>query len=145
MTALEDLGALEATRVTCRSSFYRTEPQGYAEQPDFINAVCTLETRLSAAALIARMLEIEVASGRTREAVRNGPRPLDLDLLVFGAEVIDENGLKVPHPRIAERRFVLEPLAEIAPELHIPGQGAVKRLLQDCPPQRVEKVVAPGQ
>ena len=103
------------------SSIRETEPWGYADQPKFLNAVAEVETDLTARELLDRLLEIERELGRTREGPRWGPRTIDLDLLLFGDEVIDEPGLTVPHPRLAEREFVLEPLLELDPGLSIPG------------------------
>lgn len=138
--AIKEMDAIEATRVVLRSSYYRTAPVGFVDQPDFINAVCGLVTGLAATVLLTRLLQIEASHGRTRGPLRNGPRSLDLDLLLYGDECIDEPGLTVPHPRIAERRFVLEPLAEIAPGLHISGQGQIMSLLARCPSQTVVRL-----
>ena len=110
-----------------QSGFYRTPAWGRTDQPDFINAVVELRTRTAPRALLELLLEIEQRFGRVRNAAdRWGPRALDLDLLVYGDEVIDEPGLSVPHPHLHERAFVLVPLAEIAPTLVIPGRGDVK-------------------
>ena len=104
-------------RVVVRSSLYSTEPVGYSEQPRFVNAVVALETELSPRALLDALMRIEKEFGRDRvNAVPNGPRTLDLDILLFDDCVLDEPGLRVPHPRLAERAFVLAPLNEIAPE-----------------------------
>ena len=111
------------------STSIETEPWGYADQPRFLNAVAELETDEGPCALLERLLEVERALGRTREGPRYGPRVIDLDLLLYGDEVVDEPGLTVPHPHLHERRFALEPLAELAPELEIPGRGAVQALL----------------
>jgi len=111
------------------SRLYRSPAWGRTDQPDFINAVALIETRLSARALLDRLLAIERNFGRTRvEGERWGPRTLDLDLLLHGAAVIDEPGLRVPHPHLHERAFVLLPLAEIAPEARIPGIGVARDL-----------------
>jgi 2-amino-4-hydroxy-6-hydroxymethyldihydropteridine diphosphokinase len=108
---LESLG-----RVTRRSSLYTTEPVGFAEQPRFVNAAVELETDLSPQNLLNGLLKIELEFGRNRTAgFANGPRTLDLDILLFGDLKISEPGLQIPHPRMAERRFVLAPLSEIAP------------------------------
>ncbi len=102
-------------RVVCRSSLYSTEPVGFVDQPRFVNAVVALETELSPRALLEGLLSIELEFGRDRSAgIHNGPRTLDLDILLFGDRVIDEPGLQVPHPRMRERAFVLVPLNEIA-------------------------------
>jgi 2-amino-4-hydroxy-6-hydroxymethyldihydropteridine diphosphokinase len=116
---LESLG-----RLTARSSLYSTEPVGCAEQPWFVNAVVALETALEAHELLESLLAIEREFGRERSAgLVNGPRTLDLDILLFGGLEICEPGLAVPHPRLAERAFVLVPLHEIAPEAVVPGSG----------------------
>lgn len=112
------------------STISETEPWGYADQPRFLNAVAEVETELRARELLASLLAVERALGREREAgPRWGPRTIDVDLLLYGEQTIDEPGLTVPHPRLHERRFVLEPLAELAPALEVPGLGAVQALL----------------
>lgn len=122
------LASLPKTRLTARSRLYRTPPWGGIEQPDFINAVALLETALAPRTLLDALLAVEAAAGRVR-GVRNGPRILDLDLLTYGLGVVDEPGLVVPHPRLHERAFVLLPLADLAPDLEVPGQGRVRDLL----------------
>jgi 2-amino-4-hydroxy-6-hydroxymethyldihydropteridine diphosphokinase len=112
------------------SELRETEPVGPIEQPSFLNGAVELETTLSARGLLDLLLDAERALGRIR-GERWGPRVVDLDLLVFGDEAIDEPGLEVPHPRLAERTFALEPLAELAPELVIPGRGRVSDLLAE--------------
>ena len=124
-SALDDLGALPQTRLVARSSLYRSAPFGGIEQPEFVNAAAAVMTRLSARELLDELNEIERKRGRDRGGQRWGPRVIDLDLLVFSGQVIDEPGLTVPHPGIAERNFVLLPLREIAPNLSIPGLGRV--------------------
>ena len=111
------------------SSIRETEPWGYADQPWFLNAVAELETALEPRALLDRLLAVERELGRDRSGPRWGPRTIDLDLLLYGDRVVDEPGLAVPHPRLRERAFVLEPLAELAPSLEIPGNGTVQALL----------------
>jgi 2-amino-4-hydroxy-6-hydroxymethyldihydropteridine diphosphokinase len=101
------------------------------DQPPFLNAVAELETRLGACELLGRLLEVERRLGRVRGAQRWGPRTIDLDLLLYGCETIDEPGLIVPHPRLHERRFVLVPLLELAPDLTVPGRGRVSALLAE--------------
>jgi 2-amino-4-hydroxy-6-hydroxymethyldihydropteridine diphosphokinase len=116
--------------VVAVSSLIDTEPVGYTAQPRFLNGVAALETELSARELLELLLEVERRFGRSRENVPlQGPRTLDLDLLVYGTAEIEEPGLRVPHPRLHERGFVLEPLAEVAPGLHVPGRGRVEALL----------------
>jgi 2-amino-4-hydroxy-6-hydroxymethyldihydropteridine diphosphokinase len=128
--AVKRLRALPDTEVLAVSSFRDTEPVGNTDQPRFLNAAAELETNVSARALLGSLLELERAFGRDRaSAPAMGPRTLDLDLLLYGDQTIDEPLLTVPHPRLHERRFVLEPLAELDPDLEIPGQGAVQTLL----------------
>lgn len=134
------LARLEQTRVEACSSFYRTAPVGRREQPDFINAVCRVRTGQAPAMLMRNLLEIERAHGRVREGDKGGPRTLDLDLLLYGNQTIHTAELTVPHPRLHERGFVLYPLQEIAPDLVIPGRGAVHELLAACAGQRVERL-----
>lgn len=114
--------------VVAVSALRETDPVGVVDQPRFLNGAVALETRLSARELLDTLLGIERSLGREREE-RWGPRTIDLDLLLYGGLELDEPGLTLPHPRLHERRFVLEPLAEIAPELEIPGRGRVKDLL----------------
>ena len=123
--ALELLG----DDVVAVSSFRETDPVGYLDQPRFLNAAAALETGLEPRPLLERLLEIELGLGRTRDGPRFGPRTIDLDLLLYGDRVIAEPGLVVPHPRLAERRFALEPLAELDPDLVVPGLGRVADLL----------------
>ena len=115
-----------ATRL---SSIIETEPWGYEEQPRFLNAVAEVETALTARELLEALLAVERRLGRERTGERWGPRTIDLDLLLYGEERIDEPGLVVPHPRIHERLFVLEPLAELDPSVKIPGKGTVSDVL----------------
>lgn len=111
------------------STIRETEPWGLAEQPRFLNAVAELDTGLSARALLELLLDVERRLGRERTGPQWGPRTIDLDLLLYGDEQIDEDGLTVPHPRLHERRFVVEPLAELDPSLKIPGIGTVQATL----------------
>ncbi len=120
--------AAEAIGARRLSTIRETEPWGVKDQPFFMNAVAELETDEGPRALLERLLEVEVALGRVRD-VRWGPRTIDLDLLLYGAEEVDEPGLEVPHPHLHERLFVLEPLAELAPALIVPGSGEVSALL----------------
>jgi 2-amino-4-hydroxy-6-hydroxymethyldihydropteridine diphosphokinase len=117
-------------RVAGVSSFRETDPVGYVDQPRFLNGAVALETGLGARELLDRLLAIERALGRERTGPRFGPRAIDLDLLLYGAETIDEPGLTVPHPRLAERRFVLEPLAELDPDLALPDGRRIAELLR---------------
>lgn len=137
--ALDELGRLPRSRLVARSSLYRTAPVGHEAQPDFVNAVAALDTALNAQELLDELQSLEAAHQRAR-SFPNAPRTLDLDLLLFGAEHIAQPGLVVPHPRMHERAFVLEPLAEIAPEAEIPGRGRARELLEGCRDQKVEKM-----
>lgn len=127
--ALEVLSRLPQTRLLAQSRFYRTPPWGVVDQPPFLNAVAELDTTLHPHALLDALLQIEQAAGRVRTAERWGPRTLDLDLLHVDGVILHDTRLTLPHPRIAERAFVLLPLAEIAPALDLPGQGNVASLL----------------
>jgi 2-amino-4-hydroxy-6-hydroxymethyldihydropteridine diphosphokinase len=122
------LAVLPRTTLLARSRLYRTRPWGMAEQPDFVNAAAMLETALPPRALLDALLAIEVRAGRVR-GVPNGPRTLDLDLLLYGDRVLRDPDLVIPHPRLHERAFVLLPLADLAPNLEVPGQGRVADLL----------------
>ena len=128
--AVGRLRHLPESEVLRMSTLQNTDPVGNIDQPRFLNGVVELETALSARRLLGRLLELERAFGRDRAAVpAQGPRTLDLDLLLYGHEVIDEPGLEIPHPRLHERRFVLEPLTELDPALEVPGKGSVQSLL----------------
>lgn len=127
--AIERLHAVPGLAVAARSRYYRTAPWGIVDQPDFINAAIAVSTTLAPLPLLEVLLATERAFGRVREGERWGPRTLDLDLLAYGDRVIDDERLSVPHPRIAERAFVLLPLADIAAETVLPGLGRVDRLL----------------
>jgi len=111
------------------SSLFETEPWGYENQPSFLNAVAEVETALTARQLLDHLLDVERRLGRERIGPRWGPRTIDLDLLLFGDEQIDEPGLVVPHPHLLERRFVLEPLAQLVPTRILPGNGTVQEAL----------------
>jgi 2-amino-4-hydroxy-6-hydroxymethyldihydropteridine diphosphokinase len=124
---LRDEPGIEVVAV---SGLLETEPWGYADQPRFVNAVCAVQTELAPRALLDLLLGLERRLGRVRgDGPRFGPRTIDLDLLLCDDLVVDEPGLTLPHPRMHERRFVLAPLAEIAPELEVPGRGRVVDLL----------------
>ncbi|MDN5781435.1 MAG: 2-amino-4-hydroxy-6-hydroxymethyldihydropteridine diphosphokinase [Luteimonas sp.] len=129
--AFSALDGLPDTQLVRASRLYRTPAWGRVEQPDFVNAVVKLETRLEARELLDALLEVERQFGRERHdgETRWGPRTLDLDLLLFGEDVIDEPGLRVPHPHLHERAFALVPLAGIAPDAPIPGHGTVRSAL----------------
>lgn len=135
----EELGRLPGTRLLAHSSLYRTAPMGKSDQPDFINAVAVLDTELTPSDLLRHLLAIEARHARVR-VERNGPRTLDLDLLLLGHQVIHGPGLEVPHPRMHERAFVLLPLSEVSPEAVIPGRGPVAQLLWQVSDQRVSRI-----
>ena len=126
--AFEALAAVPGSRLVVRSSLYGSAPFGPIAQPDFVNAVAGMLTTLTAGEFLAVLKSLEERCGRARPVARWGPRRIDLDLLVHGQSRVDEPGLTVPHPGIAERAFVLEPLAEIAPDLEVPGVGRVRTL-----------------
>ncbi len=129
--ALAALRRLSGTRVTGVSSLYETEPVGFADQPLFYNAAVELDTELGPGELLERMQEIEAAAGRRREGPRFGPRELDLDLLLYGDAVLTEGELELPHPRLAQRSFVLVPLAELSPNLVLPDGRPLRQVLAD--------------
>jgi 2-amino-4-hydroxy-6-hydroxymethyldihydropteridine diphosphokinase len=129
--AVERLGEEGGIDVVAVSDLRETEPVGVADQPSFLNGAVAVETTLAPRALLDALLEVELGLGRVRGEERWGPRTVDLDLLLYGDLVVDEPGLSVPHPRLHERRFALEPLVELDPELEIPGRGRVSRLLAE--------------
>ena len=138
-TGLAALAALPNTQLLAQSSLYRTAPVGYADQPDFINAVAAVDTELSPRELLDALLAIELNHGRVRQFA-NAPRTLDLDVLLYDDVEVNESGLTIPHPRMHERAFVLAPLAEIAPLCEIPGHGRVSELLRSLDPQGVTRL-----
>jgi len=128
--AVDELRGLPVTDVRAISSLRDTAPVGYIDQPRFLNGAVELETELSARELLDELLRIERELGRDRtQGPPQGPRPIDLDLLLYGDEQIDEPGLEVPHPRLHERRFALDPLFDLDPGLLVPGHGPVEALL----------------
>ena len=131
--ACTELASLPECRALRCSSLYHSAPMGPQDQPSFINAVATLDTTLVPLALLDALQAIELRHHRVRDGERWGPRTLDLDLLLYGDEVIDEARLTVPHPGLIEREFVLHPLAEIAPDLRIPGYARVRELAAAFP------------
>jgi 2-amino-4-hydroxy-6-hydroxymethyldihydropteridine diphosphokinase len=129
--ALDLLAAEPGIDLLAVSAFRETEPVGLRDQPRFLNAAAAAGTTLGPRGLLERLLAIEAALGRIRSGPRFGPRTIDLDLLLYGDAVVDEPGLTLPHPRLHERRFALEPLAELDPGLEIPGRGPVETLLSE--------------
>ena len=128
--ALAELGAVEGVDLVGVSTLVDTEPVGYTDQPRFLNGAAALETRLPPRELLDLLLAVEARFGRDRAAAPpQGPRTLDLDLLLYGGDRIDEAGLEIPHPRLHERAFVLRPLAELDPALEVPGRGSIQTLL----------------
>ena len=137
--AMNDLGTLDQTQLVAKSSLYRSAPVGYADQPDFVNAVAKMATRLSPKKLLEALLLAEQQRGRVR-TFQNAPRTLDLDILLYNDLIIHEDGLTIPHPHMHQRAFVLAPLFEIAPDALIPGRGRVADLLAACETQHLKKI-----
>jgi 2-amino-4-hydroxy-6-hydroxymethyldihydropteridine diphosphokinase len=137
--ALEALDRLPQSRLLRASSLYRTAPVGIQRQPDFINAVAALETTLSPPALLAALFAVEGQFGRRRD-FHHAPRTLDLDLLLYDAQVIDSPQLSLPHPRMHLRAFVIGPLLEIAPDCRIPGRGTAAAWLPAVSAQAIERL-----
>jgi 2-amino-4-hydroxy-6-hydroxymethyldihydropteridine diphosphokinase len=135
--AFAELGELAGTSLVAQSSLYRSAPQGYPDQPDFINAVAKIATALSPQALLQALLQIEQSHGRER-TFRNAPRTLDLDILLYDDVRLHEHGLTIPHPQMHRRAFVLRPLLEIAPDAVIPAVGQARGAMQDCHDQSLE-------
>jgi 2-amino-4-hydroxy-6-hydroxymethyldihydropteridine diphosphokinase len=128
--AVAALEATEGVRVAAVSSFRETDPVGYLDQPRFLNGAMAVDTTLGPCELLEALLAVERSLGRTRDGPHFGPRTIDLDLLLYGDESVDEPGLTIPHPRLHERAFALEPLAELDPGLVVPGQGPLETLLR---------------
>ena len=137
--AIEELKQLPETILVLTSGVYKSAPLGYADQPDFLNAVARLDTGLSAAQLLENLQEIERRQGRER-SFANAPRTLDLDLLLYGDRTMNTPGLTLPHPRMHERAFVLQPLLELDSEISIPGKGKAGALLSACGSQKIERI-----
>jgi 2-amino-4-hydroxy-6-hydroxymethyldihydropteridine diphosphokinase len=132
LRAVDLLGAEPGVEVLAVSGLRETAPVGNVDQPEFLNGAVAVETSLTARELLDALLRVERELGRVRDGTRWGPRTIDLDLLVYGNEIVDEPDLRVPHPRLHERRFALEPLAELDSDLEIPGLGKVSELLADA-------------
>lgn len=141
LRAFEELNGLPQTRVVAKSALYRTAPVGYDNQPDFVNAAAEVSTELEPLALLRALLALETAHGRERP-FPNAPRVLDLDLLFYDDLAMHDPELTLPHPRLHERGFVLFPLADIAPDLTVPGKGTVRALLEALPDQGVQRMIA---
>jgi len=138
--ALDRLSQIPDTRLVASSHLYRSAPFGGIEQPDFVNAAAVILTQLSARELLVELKAIEHAAGREEGGQRWGPRVIDLDLLVYASQVIDDPDLKVPHPGIAERNFVLLPLRDLAPEISVPGLGRVTSISVNEQEPRIERI-----
>jgi 2-amino-4-hydroxy-6-hydroxymethyldihydropteridine diphosphokinase len=130
LLALTALSALPRARLVARSGLYVGPPMGPQDQPDYINAVAELRVRGTPDELLADLQRIEQGQGRRRHGERWGPRTLDLDLLLFDQLVIAQSGLRVPHPGLCQRDFVLVPLCEIAPDVQVPGEGCARDLVR---------------
>ncbi|QLI82048.1 2-amino-4-hydroxy-6-hydroxymethyldihydropteridine diphosphokinase [Chitinibacter fontanus] len=139
--ALRLIAELPRTQLLASSSFYASAPVGYADQPDFVNAVCAVNTELSAPDLLAALLALELQQGRER-SFKNAPRTLDLDVVLYGDEIIELPQLQIPHPRMHQRAFVLLPLLEIAPDAQIPGRGAATQFIADVIDQELYRIEA---
>ena len=138
--ARQRLSELPEVEELAFSHLYQSRPMGPESQPDYLNAVMAIETRLPPLDLLDRLQKIELEEGRVRNGERWGPRTLDLDLLVYGDFVIDHPRLKVPHPGLPHREFVLYPLGEILPDLIVPGLGPVRALMDRCPENGIERL-----
>ena len=137
--AFGEVGALPATRLVARSALYRTAPVGFLEQPAFVNACALVETGLAPRELLEGLLAIERRHGRVRD-VPNGPRTLDLDIVLYGDLALHEHGLTLPHPRAHERAFVLAPLLDVWPDAMIPGRGAAASFRDAVRGQAIERL-----
>jgi 2-amino-4-hydroxy-6-hydroxymethyldihydropteridine diphosphokinase len=137
--AFGEIGGLPGTRVLARSSLWETAPVGYADQPAFVNACALVETTLPPRQLLDGLLAIERAHGRVRD-MPNGPRTLDLDIVLYGEAAHHEEGLTLPHPRAHERAFVLAPLLEVWPDAIIPGLGAASQYRERVAGQAIERL-----
>ncbi len=140
LLAFDELGGLPKSRLSARSSLYRSAPIGGVAQPDYVNAVARIETTLDPQELLCVLLQVEQRHGRER-SVPNAPRTLDLDLLLHGTRQVNTPSLVLPHPRMHERAFVLTPLLEIEPGAAIPGRGPASEWLAKCADQSVERIV----
>jgi len=142
--AFDELARLPDTRLVARSGLYLSKAEGYEAQPDFVNAVALLATRQGARTLLEALLDIEARHGR-RRAFKNAPRTLDLDLLLYDGLVLHEPGLTLPHPRMCERVFVLQPMSEISPDQSIPGRGSIAECLAQLPGAPLQRLPGASQ
>jgi 2-amino-4-hydroxy-6-hydroxymethyldihydropteridine diphosphokinase len=140
--AFDALAGLPYSKLVARSPCYRSPPMGSVEQPDFVNAVAGMLTQLEPSQLLQQLKLLESQLGRSAPVVRWGPRRIDLDLLMHGGAVVDEPGLTLPHPGIAERAFVLVPLADVAPEVIVAGRGRVRSLLAGVDVRSLERLAS---
>lgn len=138
--ALAALARIEQTQLVAQSSFYASDPLGPADQPRYLNAVAALDTQLSPLQLLDALQAIELEQGRERKDQRWGPRTLDLDILLFGQQILNEPRLTVPHYHMHARAFVLYPLAELAPDLQLPDGRTLAALLAECPFEGLERL-----
>ena len=139
--AVAELTALPGSSLAGCSALYQTAPVGPPGQPDYINAAVRLDTRLPPRALLDELQAIELRHGRQRDGTRWGPRTLDLDILIYGDEQVDEPGLTIPHPELPRRAFVLAPLADVASrDMLVPGMGNLAALLEQCPLEGIERL-----
>lgn len=138
-TAIDDLRDLPDTQLVTYSSLYKSPPMGPQDQPDYINAVAVLDTKLTAHELLEQLQNIEQNHGRVHQR-RWGERTLDLDILIYSDQIVDDKHLTVPHSGIPTRSFVLYPLFEIAPDLNIPRMGSIEQLIKQCPLDGLEKI-----
>jgi len=136
--AFSGLAALSKTRLVAQSPIYRSRPMGPRDQPDYLNAVAMLDTRLTPDPLLAALQALEAEHGRVRQGERWGPRTLDLDILIYGDLQINTVHLQIPHPGLPLRNFVLYPLADLQPDLIVPGYGPLPALLAACPRDGLE-------
>lgn len=139
INAVQAIEIIPSTSLIQTSSFYKNRPVGPRDQPDFLNAVASIDTGLSPDGLLDYLQDIEVQQGRKRN-IHWGARTLDLDILLFGSEVINTTRLVIPHPEMHRRAFVLQPLYEIAPDLVIPGQGPLKNLVRYINTDGMQKI-----
>jgi 2-amino-4-hydroxy-6-hydroxymethyldihydropteridine diphosphokinase len=138
--ALQELSTIPDTELCATSSLYASKPMGPSDQPDFVNAVAKISTRLSPDELLFELQNIEQTHRRQRNDQRWGPRTLDLDIILFGELQMDTAKLKIPHYGVAEREFVLIPLQELQANLIIPGKGTVEELISQLPPYELERL-----